>query len=117
MHIELIYRMSMVVSVRYTLTACCRDVQYDLHLVLPGKYPLCRYSLVLIRLSGQLLHRFREYGPYHLGLTLMTAQYILTKSLQDYVTWTKYINIPLSYIYLALLVMCFLLSMGNRPQG
>jgi chitin synthase len=27
------------------------------------------------------------------------------------------LNIVLHYVYLALLVMCFLLAMGNRPQG
>lgn len=27
------------------------------------------------------------------------------------------VNVVLHYVYLALLVMCFLLAMGNRPQG
>lgn len=27
------------------------------------------------------------------------------------------LNIVLHYVYLGLLIMCFLLSMGNRPQG
>ena len=45
---------------------------------------------------------------------------ILTKSLEDPsfgITWTKYLNAVLHYTYLGLLVMCFLLAMGNRPQG
>lgn len=29
----------------------------------------------------------------------------------------EYINIPLQYTYLALLLLCFLLSLGNRPAG
>jgi chitin synthase len=28
-----------------------------------------------------------------------------------------YINIVLEYFYLGLLIMCFILSLGNRPQG
>lgn len=48
------------------------------------------------------------------------VQSILTNSLQDSsfnLPWTKYVNTTLHYIYLGLLVMCFLLAMGNRPQG
>ncbi|GHJ86389.1 hypothetical protein NliqN6_2791 [Naganishia liquefaciens] len=65
----------------------------------------------LIYQTYNMIFTWFSLGNYYI------AFYILTKSLQDYVSWTKYINIPLAYIYLALLVMCFLLSMGNRPQG
>ena len=47
-------------------------------------------------------------------------QEILAKSVEDpsfNITWTKYLNAVLHYFYLGLLVMCFLLAMGNRPQG
>lgn len=27
------------------------------------------------------------------------------------------VNVILSYLYLGLLLMCFILSLGNRPQG
>ncbi|KAK9900585.1 glycosyltransferase family 2 protein [Cystobasidium minutum MCA 4210] len=45
---------------------------------------------------------------------------ILTHSLEDTsfgLGWAKYVNAVLHYTYLGLLVMCFLLSMGNKPQG
>lgn len=28
-----------------------------------------------------------------------------------------YVNIPLHYLYIALLLLCFILSLGNRPAG
>ncbi|KAJ9116912.1 Chitin synthase, class 8 [Naganishia vaughanmartiniae] len=65
----------------------------------------------LIYQTYNMIFTWFSLGNYYI------AFYILTRSLQDYVKWTKYINIPLAYIYLALLAMCFLLSMGNRPQG
>ncbi|EIW81631.1 glycosyltransferase family 2 protein [Coniophora puteana RWD-64-598 SS2] len=44
---------------------------------------------------------------------------ILTTAIEAEVSWggIKYINIVLNYFYLGLLIMCFLLSLGNRPQG
>ncbi|KAF8334650.1 glycosyltransferase family 2 protein [Cantharellus anzutake] len=45
---------------------------------------------------------------------------ILTKAMEDPSFNLKHIDIfnnVLQYIYLGLVVMCFLLSMGNRPQG
>ncbi|KAI0727135.1 glycosyltransferase family 2 protein [Fomitopsis betulina] len=46
---------------------------------------------------------------------------ILTDSLEDpsfnFGNGIKIVNIILNYIYLGLLIMCFLLSLGNRPQG
>lgn len=46
---------------------------------------------------------------------------ILTDSLEDpsfnFGNGIKVVNIVLNYIYLGLLIMCFLLSLGNRPQG
>lgn len=45
------------------------------------------------------------------------AFYVLTNSMTTIHSWFIYINYPMTYLYLALLVMCFLLSMGNRPAG
>ncbi|CEH18035.1 glycosyltransferase family 2 protein [Ceraceosorus bombacis] len=42
---------------------------------------------------------------------------ILTTAMSDVVKQTHIPNIILSYIYLAFIVFCFLLSMGNRPAG
>ncbi|KZT22847.1 glycosyltransferase family 2 protein [Neolentinus lepideus HHB14362 ss-1] len=43
---------------------------------------------------------------------------ILTQAMESFAFHgIKYINIVLEYFYLGLLIMCFLLSLGNRPQG
>ena len=42
---------------------------------------------------------------------------ILTSALEDYIPSFHYPNLVLNYFYLGLLIMCFLLSLGNRPQG
>jgi hypothetical protein len=42
---------------------------------------------------------------------------ILSKALEPYVPQVHILNLILNYFYLGLLIMCFLLSLGNRPQG
>jgi chitin synthase len=42
---------------------------------------------------------------------------ILTSALEGYVSSLHYLNLVLNYFYLGLLITCFLLSLGNRPQG
>lgn len=42
---------------------------------------------------------------------------ILTNALEDYISSLHYLNLVLNYFYLGLLITCFLLSLGNRPQG
>jgi chitin synthase len=42
---------------------------------------------------------------------------ILSKALEGYVPQISILNLILNYFYLGLLIMCFLLSLGNRPQG
>ncbi|KAK7455190.1 Chitin synthase 4 [Stygiomarasmius scandens] len=45
---------------------------------------------------------------------------ILSDAMEDdqfHLNGIKVVNLILNYIYLGLLVMCFLLSLGNRPQG
>ncbi|KAM0750978.1 hypothetical protein T439DRAFT_300931 [Meredithblackwellia eburnea MCA 4105] len=45
---------------------------------------------------------------------------IITQSLADpsfHLSGIKYVNIVLNYFYLALLICCFLLALGNRPAG
>ncbi|KAL7423299.1 Chitin synthase, class 8 [Cryptotrichosporon argae] len=43
--------------------------------------------------------------------------YIAFNSMEDYGTGWKYVSIPLHYIYLGLLLLCFILALGNRPAG
>ena len=45
------------------------------------------------------------------------AFFILTNALEDYIPSLHYANLVLNYLYLGLLILCFLLSLGNRPQG
>ncbi|ODO12122.1 hypothetical protein I350_00908 [Cryptococcus amylolentus CBS 6273] len=45
------------------------------------------------------------------------AFFVLTQSLNDLGTAWKYVNTPLHYIYVGLVLWCFLLSLGNRPAG
>ncbi|KAH0832244.1 glycosyltransferase family 2 protein [Lanmaoa asiatica] len=42
---------------------------------------------------------------------------ILTNALEDYISSLHYLNLVLNYFYLGLLITCFLLALGNRPQG
>jgi chitin synthase len=42
---------------------------------------------------------------------------ILSQALESYIPQIHVLNIILNYFYLGLLIMCFLLSLGNRPQG
>jgi chitin synthase len=34
-----------------------------------------------------------------------------------HITWIHPVNIVLNYFYLGLLMLCFILALGNRPQG
>jgi chitin synthase len=45
---------------------------------------------------------------------------ILSEALEDpsfKLPWIHILNSVLNYFYVGLLVMCFILSLGNRPQG
>ncbi|EIW73092.1 hypothetical protein TREMEDRAFT_70893 [Tremella mesenterica DSM 1558] len=42
---------------------------------------------------------------------------VLTNSLETLSKNWRYANLPLQYLYVALLLLCFLLSLGNRPAG
>lgn len=45
---------------------------------------------------------------------------ILTRALEDpnfHLKGIHVVNVILEYFYLGLLIMCFILSLGNRPQG
>lgn len=42
---------------------------------------------------------------------------ILSQAMESELTFMRIPNLIFQYLYLGLLTMCFLLSMGNRPQG
>ena len=51
---------------------------------------------------------------------LFIAFFILTESLEDksfHLPGINVVNSILTYAYLGFLIMCFLLALGNRPQG
>lgn len=45
------------------------------------------------------------------------AFYVLTRSMDQYGVALRWINVILNYVYLALLLVCFILALGNRPAG
>jgi len=47
----------------------------------------------------------------------LIAFVILATALESYLKNIHIFNIILEYVYVGLLIMCFLLSLGNRPQG
>ena len=61
----------------------------------------------------------------YMGIIIKKANYyiafiILSEALEDpsfNLPWIHILNSVLNYFYVGLLVMCFLLSLGNRPQG
>lgn len=67
--------------------------------------------LELIYQLVQIVFAWFSLGNFYI------AFFVLTASLETSLKWTKYINIPLNYIYLGLLIMCFVLALGNRPAG
>lgn len=54
------------------------------------------------------LHRYINSTPLHTDTQ---------NSLDSLGTAWHYVNLPLQYMYIALLLLCFLLSLGNRPAG
>ncbi|KAG5643749.1 hypothetical protein DXG03_009683 [Asterophora parasitica] len=58
-----------------------------------------------------LIFSWFALGNYYIGFV------ILSTSLEHLVPAFKYPNVVLNYLYLGLVIMSFLLSLGNRPQG
>lgn len=59
----------------------------------------------------QLLFSWFSLANYYLTFK------ILAESMTDVVHWLHIPSVICEYVYLAILIYCFLLSMGNRPQG
>ncbi|KIM52757.1 glycosyltransferase family 2 protein [Scleroderma citrinum Foug A] len=58
-----------------------------------------------------LIFAWFSLGNYYIAFI------ILSNALESYVPSLHILNLVLNYFYLGLLIMCFLLSLGNRPQG
>ena len=57
---------------------------------------------------------FKKKANYYIAFV------ILSEALEDPsfgITWIRILNLILNYFYVGLLLMCFILSLGNRPQG
>ncbi|KAF8516437.1 glycosyltransferase family 2 protein [Hysterangium stoloniferum] len=65
--------------------------------------------------SFNLIFSWFALGNYYISFS------ILSNALEDpsfkIGGWIKVLNVILNYFYLGLLIMCFLISLGNRPQG
>lgn len=69
---------------------------------------MCIYVLLCVPWFSEWT---RLQGNYYIAFV------ILSNSLESYVPSLHIPNLILSYFYLGLLIMCFLLALGNRPQG
>ncbi|KAI9462964.1 glycosyltransferase family 2 protein, partial [Boletus coccyginus] len=58
-----------------------------------------------------LIFSWFALGNYYIAFV------ILSNALEDYISSLHYLNLVLNYFYLGLLITCYLLSLGNRPQG
>ncbi|KAG2361949.1 glycosyltransferase family 2 protein [Suillus spraguei] len=58
-----------------------------------------------------LIFAWFALGNYYIAFT------ILSQALEAYIPQIHILYLILNYFYLGLLIMCFLLSLGNRPQG
>ncbi|POW08626.1 hypothetical protein PSTT_07328 [Puccinia striiformis] len=79
-----------------------------------------RISKLLYRQSGLFLVCLVPAHTNRQNYNHFRRFVILTKSMEDpsfNFNGIRYFNDVLRYIYLGVLIMCFLLAMGNRPQG
>ena len=83
------------------------------------------YQLFNLVFSWFALVSYQPYLPSRLPFYFKKANYyiafrVLADALEDKslkLTGINIVNIVLNYFYLGLLIMCFILSLGNRPQG
>jgi chitin synthase len=72
------------------------------------------FALVSFRVSWCARAQVPSQANYYIAFK------ILSEALEDNAFKLKgihIVNIILDYVYLGLLIMCFILSLGNRPQG
>ncbi|KAH7913366.1 glycosyltransferase family 2 protein [Hygrophoropsis aurantiaca] len=85
------------------------------HYIYRSSHSFIRKFWIHIEMFYQLYNLIFSWfalGNYYIAFT------ILTTSLEsEGISGIHYVNIILNYFYLGLLIMCFLLSLGNRPQG
>ncbi|KAI9462965.1 glycosyltransferase family 2 protein [Boletus coccyginus] len=84
------------------------------HYIYRSSHSFLRKFWIHIEMFYQLYNLIFSWfalGNYYIAFA------ILTNALEDYIPRLHYLNLILNYFYLGLLILCFLLSLGNRPQG
>ncbi|KAG9315524.1 glycosyltransferase family 2 protein [Chiua virens] len=84
------------------------------HYIYRSSHTFIRKFWIHIEMVYQLYNLIFSWfalGNYYIAFV------ILTTALEDYISSLHYLNVVLNYFYLGLVIMCFLLSLGNRPQG
>ncbi|KAH7927646.1 glycosyltransferase family 2 protein [Leucogyrophana mollusca] len=85
------------------------------HYIYRSSHSFMRKFWIHIEMVYQLYNLIFSWfalGNYYIAFV------ILSTSLEsEGISGIHYVNIILNYFYLGLLIMCFLLSLGNRPQG
>ncbi|KAH0832307.1 glycosyltransferase family 2 protein [Lanmaoa asiatica] len=84
------------------------------HYIYRSSHTFIRKFWIHIEMFYQLFNLVFSWfalGNYYIAFV------ILTNALEDYIPSLHYPNLVLNYFYLGLLIMCFLLALGNRPQG
>jgi cellulose synthase/poly-beta-1,6-N-acetylglucosamine synthase-like glycosyltransferase len=90
---------------------------FHFHYLYRSSHSFIRKAWIHVELVYQvfnLIFAWFSLGNYYITFI------ILADAMQDpafKIPDIKYVNAVLQYFYLGLLVMCFLLSLGNRPQG
>ncbi|KAL4080486.1 glycosyltransferase family 2 protein, partial [Scleroderma citrinum] len=84
------------------------------HYIYRSSHTFARKFWIHIEMFYQLynlIFAWFSLGNYYIAFI------ILSDALESYVPSLHIPNIILNYFYLGLLIMCFLLALGNRPQG
>jgi len=87
---------------------------FHFHYIYRSSHTFLRKFWIHIEMVYQcynLIFSWFSLGNYYIAFV------ILTNALEDYISSVHYVNLILNYFYLGLLITCFLLSLGNRPQG
>ncbi|KAG8214804.1 glycosyltransferase family 2 protein [Butyriboletus roseoflavus] len=87
---------------------------FHFHYIYRSSHTFIRKFWIHVEMFYQLYNLIFSWfalGNYYIAFI------ILTNALEDYISSLHYLNLVLNYFYLGLLITCFLLSLGNRPQG
>lgn len=92
-----------------------RNDQHHLLLVCLGQLLHCICESISRVLENQLMIPGCPDGAVEMSCFESRADQ--QNSLETLGNAWHYVNIPLHYLYVALLLLCFILALGNRPAG